>query len=187
MDPNNPDPIYIEEGMICPNCGKGSMQAPVVVNCSCHISAPCPAHSEANLKCDVCGWKEGDAMDPPDRAGDALEEIKAILKKYDCAGFVIVADQKHAHFRYEFEPSWSCVWIEHKDGAEIVRVKSKAEDYPDKDTQARVIADSIGMLQGFYDVIANTMENLGNLIGMIAEKVQFSHSTRFTNKPDGPN
>lgn len=53
--------IGTEEDAVCgrgdPPC-EGTLTFKAVRNCSCHISAPCPPHSESWLECDVCGWDE---------------------------------------------------------------------------------------------------------------------------------
>jgi hypothetical protein len=53
------------EGDLCPNCGEDHLALPRVENCSCHISPPCPACTDASPYCPTCGfapdeWYEGD-------------------------------------------------------------------------------------------------------------------------------
>ena len=46
---------YFEEGDKCPRCG-GPLYYPEVLNCSCHISAPCTACVMNKLECAECGY-----------------------------------------------------------------------------------------------------------------------------------
>ena len=48
----------IEEGDRCPACDSGSMQFARKEECSCHISPPCWACTNAVLRCDECDWTE---------------------------------------------------------------------------------------------------------------------------------
>ena len=48
---------YYEEGDRCPECFEGSLYYPPVENCSCHISPPCAACTNNQLKCDQCGYQ----------------------------------------------------------------------------------------------------------------------------------
>jgi hypothetical protein len=52
----------IEEGSNCPEC-EGKMIIPRVVNCSCHISAPCSACVNNLLTCNECGFEYEPAAD----------------------------------------------------------------------------------------------------------------------------
>jgi hypothetical protein len=50
-----------EEDEPCPFEGcEGLLQFGKPVNCSCHISPPCHACTEAQLTCGVCGWEVED-------------------------------------------------------------------------------------------------------------------------------
>ncbi|MCD5994186.1 hypothetical protein KDX38_10845 [Pseudomonas sp. CDFA 602] len=49
------------EGDTCnrEGCG-GSIELEDVENCSCHLSAPCWRHQEADMCCPDCGWRAAD-------------------------------------------------------------------------------------------------------------------------------
>lgn len=50
-----------EEGSICNRDGcEGVIELEKVSNCSCHISAPCWAHENADMCCKECGWRAAD-------------------------------------------------------------------------------------------------------------------------------
>lgn len=48
----------IEEGEPCPEKCGGKLKFPPVVNCSCHIDAPCSQCTNNPLTCDQCGWED---------------------------------------------------------------------------------------------------------------------------------
>lgn len=53
------------EGDTCNREGcKGVIQMRKAVNCSCHLSAPCSACTEARQHCDTCEWDEADEPAP---------------------------------------------------------------------------------------------------------------------------
>ena len=45
-------------------CGRGGCEGVIeleeVENCSCHISAPCWKHEQADMHCPDCGWRAAD-------------------------------------------------------------------------------------------------------------------------------
>lgn len=43
-----------QNGGRCPSCGEGELSL-IFENCSCHIRPPCPACTDAPLRCDACG------------------------------------------------------------------------------------------------------------------------------------
>ena len=44
-----------EEGDKCAFCEEGHLGWEEPENCSCHINAPCSAHENAGLVCQICG------------------------------------------------------------------------------------------------------------------------------------
>jgi len=63
----------------------------------------------------------------------AAEEIKAILKKHDIGGYVLLHTPGFSEYVNEISPSYSCaVWDHSLDGAGItgVRFKAKAAELP---------------------------------------------------------
>lgn len=50
-----------EEGAQCNRDGcAGAIELEKVENCSCHLSAPCWAHVNADMCCAECGWRAAD-------------------------------------------------------------------------------------------------------------------------------
>jgi hypothetical protein len=83
----------------------------------------------------------------------AMEEIKVVLKKYDCAGMVTLASPDYAEFLYEISPSWSCAKVKPlpKGGYEV-RINAKRKDYPTKEAHARAINQTAGLFMSFHNM-----------------------------------
>ena len=73
----------------------------------------------------------------------AAEEIKAILKKHDIAGNVILHTPGFSEYLLEITPSYSAAWLENG----IVRFRARAQDY-NGNTMIRdqKIKDTLNML-----------------------------------------
>lgn len=105
---------------------------------------------------------------------EAMEEIKTIIKKYDCAASVLLQSQAHAEYLYELSPSWSCVTLT-PDGH--CRVKAKAKTGPPEEAERLRI--STGMLMGFIDHGIKQQKDMETVIQMLIDNgIQFNHYTR---------
>lgn len=77
----------------------------------------------------------------------AIVEIKAILVKYDIAGFAIVNDGLFGEYLTHTNASWSCV---HKKGDDLIFQARTQEDFNgDKQKKADSMSRSFNMLDGF--------------------------------------
>lgn len=81
----------------------------------------------------------------------AMEEIKAILKKHDIAGFILLHDrQGFTEYLNHINPSYSCAFLQ--DGQ--FRVRLKTEELPGGKTQAKLLAeDTYNMVTLMTDVL----------------------------------
>ena len=73
-----------------------------------------------------------------------MEQIKAILKEHDVAGFVVLHTPGHVEFLNKVNPTYSCAQLE--DGQ--LRMKSKKEDDPDTAAQLDHQRNTCDMLYG---------------------------------------
>lgn len=74
----------------------------------------------------------------------AMEEMKAIFKKHDIGGFVVLPTPGHGEFLNQLSPSYSCIVV----NGDHVRFKSKLADYGgDKKAWERKTTDSLNLLQ----------------------------------------
>lgn len=100
---------------------------------------------------------------------EAMKEIVATCKKYDCAAMVTLASEKHVEFLYEISPSWSCAWIQPlPDGEFGIRIRSKLKDYPSKEVQGKVISLTAGMFLAFANMAESQQAQMKHLIAMLA-------------------
>lgn len=104
----------------------------------------------------------------------AMEEVKVILKKYDCAGVVFLQSENHGEYLYHFSPSWSCVTLSETGEC---RFKCKLADYPSKEVVHKVQEDSLGMLVAFGDMGRKLMDNMAQIVTLLGKSIQFSHRT----------
>lgn len=74
----------------------------------------------------------------------AMEEIKPILAKYDCMATVLLASPTHSEFLFAPEASWSvCRWEPRADQPDVLRFRSKLEDFPNKEAQREVTENTV--------------------------------------------
>lgn len=108
-----------------------------------------------------------------------LTELRAVLKKHDVTGLLIVGNKTHVDFTMEVEASWSCATIDMQDTQYGIRLKALAQDFPDKAKHNEVLADTIGMFVTFNDVMRHVSDNLGKLLIKIGGHIPFvGRSTR---------
>lgn len=101
----------------------------------------------------------------------AVEELRAVMKKHDIMGGMVLCTKERAGWSHFMSPSWSCI-IE--DG-EAVRVRSKRGDYESQEQQNEHLALSIGGIMGMLNTITQVHENLAKLVAFISTKVQINH------------
>lgn len=79
----------------------------------------------------------------------AMEDMKAIFKKYDIGGVVILHTPGHGEFLNVLNPSYSCITI----NGDHVRFKSKLVDYDgDKKAWEKKTTDSLNLLQTVTEI-----------------------------------
>lgn len=105
----------------------------------------------------------------------AIQEIQAILNKYDIAGIVHVASQTHTHYMYGLSPSWSAAKLERGESEIGIRVRAKLADFPNIEAQKKCLEETVGMIAGFRTVAANTAEQMETVLMKIAQHIQFTH------------
>lgn len=87
---------------------------------------------------------------------NAMEEIKAVIAKYDIAAVVVLHEPDFVEYFTKIDPSYSCAsFIE---GG--VRVRSKAEDFGgDVEIRNQKLKDTANLLQSLSTVgMKNTLE-----------------------------
>lgn len=112
---------------------------------------------------------------PSQRLKDAMDEIKPILKKHDCAAIVLLASEEHMEFLYEISPTWSCAVL-HPNGQ--LRIRALASMYPDKATQKKTVERTTGIFLGFLDLLDKAKRDMVGVAVMLGSKFDISHWTR---------
>jgi len=109
----------------------------------------------------------------------AAGEIKAVLRKHDIAGVMLLQGQKTMEFVREISPSWSCArLVPALDGnGYVVRVRAKREDFPTAAAQKECIENTLGMLIGFQHQATRDAQDMGSVIARVAREV--GHVSNF--------
>jgi hypothetical protein len=111
---------------------------------------------------------------PDPKLKEAMEEIKAILKKHDIAAVVNLQSKNHGEYLFELSPSWSCITLS-EDG--YCRIKAAAKTGGPEEKQR--LTDAIGLLMGFLDMARHTQESMQKVIDMlVGTGVKFDHQSR---------
>jgi hypothetical protein len=106
----------------------------------------------------------------------AMEEIKAIIAKYDCAAIVVLQSPTHAEHLFEVSPSWSCLSVE-LGGKVRFKAAMKTGGAAEKE-RGRV---TTGMIMGFIDEADLLKDNFTKLAKMLTERgMSIEHVSRFT-------
>lgn len=109
----------------------------------------------------------------------AAEEIKAVLRKHDIAGVLMLQSKTHGEWVCEISPSWSAAKLERSDGDVLLRVRCKREDFPSKEAQQECLAHTVGMLMSFITFGGKLGEDFTRMIALISQQVgNIEHSER---------
>jgi hypothetical protein len=117
---------------------------------------------------------------PNQRLLDAMEEIKPILRKHDCAAIVLLASEDHMEFLYELSPTWSAAKLE-PDGK--LRVRALASMYPDKETHKKTVERTTGIFLGFLDLLEKSKRDMLAVAKLLGSKFDISHWSREERPP----
>lgn len=105
----------------------------------------------------------------------AMEEIKAILDKYDCAGLVVLHKPGNSEYLMKLNPSYSCAFVDDASGG--IRVRAKKADYVGKEKERdQKLADTSNMFRLLTDTMINLTYPLHELADKLDEAVQADHS-----------
>lgn len=121
-------------------------------------------------------------------ANQAIEEIKAILRKYDLAGTVIVQSPKEAAYLTEISPSWSCARFEEHTEGTMLRIRSKLAEYGgDVAKQKETVEHTLGMLMTLRNQSARMVDGMDSVVAMIADTFpNFAHVEQENTPAMGP-
>ncbi len=103
-----------------------------------------------------------------------MEEVKVVLAKHDIAGVVLLASQTHTEYLYEFSTSWSCAKIE----GDQLHIKAKREHFPSKEAHVKCVTETVGMLAGFGDVMAQALDAMTRVLRALGQQFEIAHQSR---------
>lgn len=117
--------------------------------------------------------------DPNLRA--AVEDIRAILKKRNIAGHILLASPSHTEYALLYDTaSWSAVSFENQGSSIGIKVKAKASNPGDQ----KKLASTMHMLCSFQDLMANGFSALDAIISQVRKHVTVLHLNRIGTPPD---
>lgn len=103
----------------------------------------------------------------------AMEEIKAVIKKHDIAGMVVLHTPGHSEYFIALSPSYSCAKVEHGQ----VRVKAKLTDFGgDKKEWTLKVTDTSNMLNLIGEVAGRTALTIMELSKQVDKAVNAEHT-----------
>ncbi len=110
---------------------------------------------------------------------EALEEIKPILRKYDCMAVMVLVSPTHSEFLNHIDASWSVMTFEHRaDGGEVgIRFRTKREDWPSKEAQNKATEASTHALTTFIEWSRITNGAFRSVIQQLGKHMKIAWST----------
>ena len=103
---------------------------------------------------------------------EAMKEIDAVMKKYDCGGYVALISPTHSEFRLNIEPLWSCAFFE---DYRTVRFRAKEKDYGSKEARNKAIESTIHLVMQIRDLGAQAFEFGEGLGNQLKKIIDFDH------------
>lgn len=123
----------------------------------------------------ICRVDDFDMSDPKLKV--AMAEIAAIIKKHDIAGHVSLVSPTNSEFRFELEPSWSCIKVEKNgDGSATIRFRSKREEFRSAEEQHEITEKSVWMLLAVKDLAAQTFLQIEGIEAQLKKHMQIDHT-----------
>jgi hypothetical protein len=114
------------------------------------------------------------------RLREAMDEIKAVCKKYDIGAQVILASESHVEFLAELTPTWSvCSW---EQGGRGIRFKST--NIVDKEEKKRRVEASCHMILATRDMLVNHYNMYAQLAEVLAKHLDIEHKSLIGREPD---
>lgn len=117
---------------------------------------------------------------------EAMEDIKAVLRKHDIMGCAVLASPTHSEFLCDPSASWSVARIENLgDGRFGIRFRSKREDWPTKEAQEEATAATVHGIESIRWLNLKLHEQMGNLVEILRKNMTvLTNVASFMGKPD---
>jgi hypothetical protein len=116
---------------------------------------------------------------------EAMEEIKPILKKYDCMATVILASPSKSEFLFQPTASWTVSRWEGDPVEGKLRFRSKREDFESKEAQDAATEATVHGIESIRWLSLKMHENMNQLVEMLREHMSImTNVAGFMGKPD---
>lgn len=104
----------------------------------------------------------------------AMEEIKAVLRKHDVAGLVVLHKPGFGEYYFRLDPTYSCARHDEKSGT--IRVRAKAAELPGGAAERQQkLADTANMLKVLCEVGMDTIGMLLQVSEMVDKATDAEH------------
>jgi phosphopantetheinyl transferase (holo-ACP synthase) len=113
---------------------------------------------------------------PDPKLIEAMEEIKAVLKKHDVAGVVILGSQSHAEYLFEVSPSWSCATLDENG---LLHVRAIASEFGSKEARNKAVDDTVGMFVTLNDATRFVTSQLDKLLVLLSKHMKINGKSTF--------
>lgn len=110
---------------------------------------------------------------------EAMEEIDAIMKKYDIGGFVHLTSMSHAEYKLYLEPTWSMASYEEASGQVVLRFKFRKAKHDQCNSTAHMIYST-------RDMCGYTFTFLENIARQLEKQIEVEHKPHRMVDPDNP-
>lgn len=102
----------------------------------------------------------------------AMEEIKAVAKKYDIAAAVVLSDGTgFSEFLNKVEASWSAAFVQHTPKGEAIRFRVKTAEVG-KEKAKKLANDTYRMIEHFADVLGRNSLVYFQLLDMLKDYLE---------------
>lgn len=116
-------------------------------------------------------YNTGQKFDP--KMKEAMAEIKAVIKKYDCAAFVLLNSPIASEFINDITPSWSVMRFDQSEkGEPAIRFRSKKGDFKTKEEQDYCTDRTVNFLYRFVEMMAHHFLAYEKLISQLKEHME---------------
>lgn len=110
----------------------------------------------------------------------AMAEIRAICRKHDIGGAILLTSETHSEFAYLIDlPSWSIVRFEGDGG-----VRLRSTDLPTREAKKHGVEMTAGMLFALRDLAINTANDTGQLCSLLEQHFEIEHKSLIGRRPD---
>lgn len=103
---------------------------------------------------------------------EAAEEIKVILRKYDCNASMLLVSPSHCEYLFHIDSSWSVMKYENQG----IRFRSKKEDFASKAEQNYATESTVHFITSSLQFGGLVQKNMNELLAGLRKYMQIVHT-----------